>query len=178
MVEISYLELRKMVDFLYSMSYDDELETEQEAEDVFSLLQLHARMFALGDRYDIPTLRDIAVKKYMSRVMVSWEPREFLESIYDVYGRTPPSIRQLRDAAAHLMRNNVQKLLKDAMVASVYDKVLDDIPEFTKDMLGVYVKAPLYGGSIRCGSNQAGEALQGRCKRCGKGTSAFGTCAT
>lgn len=158
MVEMSYLELRKMVDFLYSMSYDDELETEEEAKDVFSLFQLHARMFALGDRYDIPTLRDIAVKKYMSRGMVSWQPCEFLESIYDVYGRTPPSIRQLRNAATHLMRNNMQKVLKDAMVAIVYDKVVDDVPEFTKDMLGIYVKEPLYGGCITCGSNRTFKA--------------------
>lgn len=60
---MSYLELKKIVDFFYSMSYDDEIpkKTEQGADNhCFSLLQLHARMFALGDRYGIPGLRDVA----------------------------------------------------------------------------------------------------------------------
>lgn len=173
MAEMSYLELRKMVEFFYSMSYDDEIpeETEQEAGYRFSLLQLHARMFALGDRYDIPGLRDVAVKKYSSRGVVYWEPVEYLESIYDVYRRTPASIRQLRNAACNLVRNNLRKMLDDEVIAITYDKVLDEIPEFTKDMLRIYVKAPLYGDCITCGSNQAFEALQVRCRRCGKGRS-------
>lgn len=171
---MSYLELKKMVDFLYSMSYDDEIpkQTEQEAgNQSFSLLQLHARMFALGDRYDIPGLRDVAVKKYSSRIVVSWEPLEFLESIYDVYRRTPPSVRQLRDAAGNLMRKNLRKMLDDKVIAISYEKVIDELPEFTKDILGIFVKVPLYGDCNTCNSYQAFEALQIRCKRCGKGVS-------
>jgi hypothetical protein len=38
-----------MVDFFYSTSYDDDIPKEAEQETI-SLLQLHARMFALGDR--------------------------------------------------------------------------------------------------------------------------------
>lgn len=174
MADISYLELEKMVDFLYSMSYDDEIpkQTEQEAGNHrFSLLQLHARMFALGDRYDIPGLREVAVKKYSSRSVVSWEPLEFLESIYDVYRRTPPSIRQLRNAAGNLMRKNLRKMVEDKVIAISYEKVIDEPPEFTKDMLRIFVKVPLYGDCNTCNSNQAFEALQIRCKRCGKGIS-------
>lgn len=174
MADMSYLELKKMVDFLYSTSYDDEIpkQTEQEAgNQSFSLLQLHARMFALGDRYDIPGLRVVAVKKYSSRIVVSWEPLEFLESIYDVYRRTPPSVRQLRDAAGNLMRKNLRKMLDDKIIAISYEKVIDELPEFTKDILGIFVKVPLYGDCNTCNSNQAFEALQVRCKRCGKGIS-------
>ena len=56
-----------MVNFFYSMNYDDEIpeETGDETRPPISLLQLHARMFALGDRYDVPGLRDMAVKKYL-----------------------------------------------------------------------------------------------------------------
>ena len=95
MVDISYLELTKMVDFFYNMSYDDDIpeETEQETVPCISPLQLHARMFALGDRYDIAGLREAAVKKYSSRCATAWMPLEFLESISDLYERTPASIR-------------------------------------------------------------------------------------
>lgn len=68
MADITYLELKKLVTLFYSMSYDADIPevTERETVSRISLLQLHARMFALGDRYDIPGLRDVAVKQYSS----------------------------------------------------------------------------------------------------------------
>ena len=160
-----------MVQFFYSMSYDDDIPevTEGETEPLISLLQLHARMFALGDRYDIPGLRDKAVKKYSSRCALSCEPLEFIESICDVYERTPSSIRHLRYAACIRMRKKLPKMLDSEAVAAAYEKVLTEVPEFTKDMLGIYVTAPLYGDCSTCGSDQAFEALQVRCNGCGKG---------
>jgi hypothetical protein len=173
MVDISYMELKKMVNFFYSMNYDDEIpeETGDETRPPISLLQLHARMFALGDRYDVPGLRDTAVKKYSSRATVPGVPLELLESIYDVYKGTPASVRQLRDAAGILVRKSLPKMLDEAAVATAYEKVLDEVPEFTKELLGIYVKAALYGECYTCGSNQGMEALQVRCMRCGKGRS-------
>lgn len=173
--DISYLELKKMVNFFYSMDYDDDIPemTEQEAGPRLSLLQLHARMFALGDRYDIPGLREVAVKKYSSRCAVFWDPLELIGSVCDVYRRTPASIRQLRNAACILMRKNLPKMLDDEAAMTVYEMVLSEVPEFTRDLLGVYVEAPLCGDCSTCGSNQAFEALQVRCKRCGKGSSSF-----
>lgn len=175
MVEISYLELKKMVDFLYSMNYSDDMleEAGQQTEQNISLLQLHTRMFALGDRYDIPTLRDAAIKKYSSRCAASWEPIEFLQSIYDVYGSTAGTVRQLRDAICTLARKNLPRMLEDDDVASIYDKVATEVPEFTRDLLKIYIKAPLYGNCSTCGSNQAMEALQARCMQCGKGRSGY-----
>ncbi len=95
-----------MVNFFYSMDYDDDIPevTEQETGPRLSLLQFHARMFALGDRYDIPGLRVVAVKKYSSRCAASCDPLELIESVYDVYERTTVSVRQLRNAACVLMR--------------------------------------------------------------------------
>ena len=156
---MSHLELKKMVQFFYNTSYNDDIPevTEGETESLISLLQLHARMFALSDRYDIPGLRDVAVKKYSSRC--AGEPLEFIESICDVYERTPSSNRPLRDAACIRMRKNLPKMLENEAVATAYEKVLTEVPDFTKDMLGIYVTAPLYGDCSTCGPNQAFEAL-------------------
>jgi hypothetical protein len=66
-------------------------------------------MIVLGDRYDVPGLRDVTVKKYSSRAAVPGVPLELLESIYDVYKGTPASIRQLRDTAGVLVRKNYQR---------------------------------------------------------------------
>ena len=65
-----------------------------------SVLQLHAGMFALADKYEILDLLSVAANKYSARCLTSWEPSEFLSSIPDVYDGTPPSISlYYRDAA-------------------------------------------------------------------------------
>ena len=161
MADIIYLELKKMVNFFYSLSYNDNISeaTDQETPSHISPLQLHARMFTLGDRFDIPGLRDVAVKKYSSRCAISLEPLEFIESIYDVYKRTPASAGQLRNAACILLRKNLLKMLDDEAFATIYEKVVIEVPEFTRDMLELYVEASLNGDCSTCSSNQAFEAL-------------------
>ena len=132
MVDISYMELKKMVSFFYSMNYDDEIpeETGYETGPSISLLQL---LFALGDRYDVPGLRDMAVMKYSSRVAVPGAPLELLESIYDVYKGTPASVRQIRDTADVLVRKNLPKMLDEAAVATAYEKVLTEVPSLRRN---------------------------------------------
>jgi hypothetical protein len=173
MVDMSYMELKKIVNFFYSMNYDDEIPEEagHKTRPPISLLQLHARMFTLGDRYDILGLRDVAVKKYSARAAVSGVSLELLESIYDVYKGTYAFIRQLRDTASVLVRKNLLKMLNEAAIATAYEKVLTEVPEFTKELLGIYIKAALYGECYTCGPNQGMEAIQVRCMRCGKGRS-------
>jgi hypothetical protein len=46
---------------------------------------------------------------------------------------------------------------------------LQDVPEFAFDVLQSFVNAPLRGRCSFCGPNQNAEAIQIRCKRCGKG---------
>ena len=142
--------------------------TERETLSLTSLLQLHARIFALRDRYDIPDLKNVTAKKYSSKYAVSWEPLEFIKSIDNVYERTPSSIKHQRNAACIVMRKKLPKILDDKTVAAVYKKVLIKIPEFTKDMLRIYVTAPLYKNCNTCDSNQTFEALQIRCNGYGK----------
>jgi hypothetical protein len=33
-------------------------------------------------------------------------------------------------------------MLDEAAIATTYEKVLTEVPEFTKELLGIYVKAP------------------------------------
>jgi hypothetical protein len=62
-------------------------------------------------------------------------------------------------------------MLDGEAVATAYKKVLTEVPEFAKELLGMYVKALLYGYCYTCGPNQGMEALQVRYMRCGKGRS-------
>lgn len=173
MVDMSYLELQKMVEFFYSAYYEDDIskEIEQGTGRHVSPLQLHARMFALGDRYDVSGLRDLAGKKYYFGSAGSTKSRsrlKLLESIHDVYAGTPDSIRPLRDIACLLVRKNLPMMLNDKTVATTYDKLIAEIPDFAKDLLGIYVNVSVYKHCPACLSDQAMELLEIRCKGCGK----------
>lgn len=170
MGHVRHIELKKMVAFFYNLDYDNDLPEEAD----MSLLQLHVRMFALADQYDIPGLSVLAADKYSSRCVVTWRPMEVLTSIPDVYGTTPLYIRQLRDTACTAIREHLPRMLQDKDVEETYEMILAEIPEFTKDLLRSYVSNPLYGDCQWCGSCQPMEALQGRCKKCKKGNSGFG----
>lgn len=156
MLDISYLELENMMDSSYSMNYDDDTPEATEHEHS-PPLQLHARMFALRERYDIPGLRDLAVKRYFSRFTISLE---FMEPIYDFYRGNPTSVPQLRNAASVLMRKDLLRMLAVAVVATDYKRLVNEIPEFTKEVLEIYVKAPFYGDCRKCGPNQTCEAFE------------------
>ena len=164
MEHVRHIELSKMVAFLYDFDYDDDVPDEAD----MSLLQLHARMFALADQYDVPSLGALSLRKY-SRCTVSWNPIEFLVSIQDVYETTPSCIRQLRKTACMAIRKHLPSMLQDEHVAQMCERVLTEYVEFTKDLLRTYVSDPFYGNCQCCGSNQPMEVLQGRCKRCKRG---------
>ena len=78
-----------MVHFFYNLDYDGH---PPDGTDM-SPLQLHARMFALADHYDVLSLSTITVEKYSSRSAVSCMPIEFLASVQDIYETTPVRIR-------------------------------------------------------------------------------------
>ena len=157
------------------MDYNDDIleVTEQETGLRLSLFYLYAWMFILRDRYNVPGLRDKAVKKHSSKYAVSCDLLKLIKSIYNVYKRTTVSVRQLRNAACVLIRKNLPEIFYDKAITTIYEKVLSEVPEFIKDLLGIYVKTPLYGDCSICGSNQAFKALQVRYKRYRKGSSSF-----
>jgi len=163
-----------LIDFFYRMDYVDDLDEadNQQGETCDSILILHARMFACGDRYDIPALREVEARKYSTRCLKSWDPVEFLGSISEVYGSTHDSLRQLRDIVTRVSRNRLPMTLSDSNVATVYDQVTRNVPDYTRELLGLYINEPLYLFCRECRGYQGMEVLQTKCKKCGKGGTA------
>lgn len=160
-----YLQLEKLVQFFYSMDYDEKLPVEAE----LSLLQLHAKMFSLADEYIIPDLLSVAADKYSARCLKSWKSSEFLSSIHDVYNGTPPSVSLLRRVAYTAIRRNLPTMLNEEATAGHYERTITENPDFAKDLLRSYVNNPVFRHCYTCGSHQAMETLQVRCKHCKRG---------
>ncbi|PVH94118.1 hypothetical protein DM02DRAFT_694091 [Periconia macrospinosa] len=67
MGQVSHTELGKLVAFFYQADYSSDMPSGPE----ISPLQLHVRMFAIADQYEIPRLAAIAADKYSSECTAS-----------------------------------------------------------------------------------------------------------
>jgi hypothetical protein len=165
MNHVPFVHLKKMIDFLYSTDYDeDSLEVANT-----SVLQLHAQIFLLAGRYNIPGLLSIAVKKFRARCVDFWDALELLQSMRDVYKLTPPSMIRLRETACVVIQGHLPEMLDDAVTAECFEKTVLEVPDFAKDLLSGYINRPLMGYCDTCRSNQSMECLQTRCQNGNKG---------
>jgi hypothetical protein len=131
-------------------------------------LLLHARVFALADKYAVPELADLARRKFSSLLFDSTlDAVGFLGSIKEVYKSTPDSNRGLRDIAALYARVNLSKI-QTTENNFLFNDIANCAPEFVVDVLRLFAQEPLLDGCSNCGPNQKLYPLQARCIRCKK----------
>lgn len=157
------------MNFFYYGDYSDPIEGDKGKEGPLSALELHAELYALGDKYQVPGLSRLAIQKYEGRLKRAWDPQKFLQLIARVYNLTLESNRDLRNAALCHARSHVGKLQSDDAMRTQFRGTCLDIPEFTADLLQLYLHVPIRGDFFQCGSDQPVEPIQLRCLKCGKG---------
>lgn len=158
--------VRKMVHFLYNEEYTSSLMGEEGCGSV-SGLQVHARVFALGDKYDIQGLRDFAARRFTSRLWKFSTLLDILGCVPDVYQLTAPSIRPLRDEVALHVRVHIEDYLEDASTRAAYETAISEVPEFGTHVLELLVKIPILSDCYSCCRVQPMTAVFGKCDKCG-----------
>lgn len=161
MSEDSLFAVNKMIDYFYSGDYDVAATSEIQEQNI-SALRIHARMFALADKYAVDALLSLSAAKYSDRLRDS-EILEFLGSIPDVYTLTPSLVRELRDEAIKYTRINLPQYLGNTSVRQSYKGIAITTPEFVKKLLDSYIETPMIGKCWNCGCYQALQAVQSCC---------------
>ena len=167
MIDISYFDLERLVYYFYHDEYEADLgaamktigehridsalvspealeyaisrfKVALEVEEEEPQLQLHSRMFALGDRYDIRDLRKCAAGNFGNNLGRAGS-NELLQSVYGIYEGTAPSMRALRDLVSKEVRKRLREIHKDKDTDATYYKICDDVPDFRKDLLDIFV---------------------------------------
>ncbi|KAI7240294.1 hypothetical protein KC343_g7155 [Hortaea werneckii] len=81
---------------------------------------MHAKVYALGSKYQIPSLQSTSLKKFEAAAALAWDSEEFVHAVHLVYTTTPDSDKGLRDIAAHVILEHEKELCdKPAMEAVV-----------------------------------------------------------
>lgn len=149
-----------MLDFLYSGDYN----IGNKDSDI-TPLKLHAQMHALGDKYLIEPLMNLARTKY-GAIVVNDElsVSDFLSSVPEIYA-LPSSSKGIRELAVDRARIISSK-------KETWDgirNIILQIPDFGADVVESYAASQLEGNCSICGNPKA-ESLQARCCKCRKGS--------
>ncbi|KAK4989807.1 hypothetical protein LTR66_003127 [Elasticomyces elasticus] len=84
----------------------DEADDDYETDD--SHLLLHTRVYALAEKYDIPSLKALARRKFEMAMACYYDSPEFADAIEEVYCSTIDSDRGLRDVVIQAFRSHPQ----------------------------------------------------------------------
>lgn len=97
-----------------AQSQESEEDTEQE-----SHLVLHAQVYALGEKYDIPCLKQLAKQKFEMAAACYYDAAELAEAIELVYQSTVDTDRGLRDVVVQLFTMHPQLVQTQDMYAVI-----------------------------------------------------------
>lgn len=115
----------------HESEYDSPLE-EEDTNDSQSHLLLHTRVYELAEKYDIPSLKQLAKSKFEMEMACYYDSPEFAESIEEVYCTTIDSDRGLRDVVLQAFKNHPQ-------LANTQDvfKTIQDTPSLALELFKV-----------------------------------------
>jgi hypothetical protein len=123
-----------MIDFLYKAQYDvgcgvgggstERAEDEslqstatnagddpQSAQEAGAPLIVHAKLYIFGDKYDIPSLKELASRNYGEIVATQWNTKAFPESAEIIYNNIAVERDVLKDVIYENARNNILTLI-------------------------------------------------------------------
>ncbi|KAG5804747.1 hypothetical protein H9Q74_004426 [Fusarium xylarioides] len=87
-------------------------------------LHLHAKVYALGEKYSIEPLKGLALSKFESEARLSGQKDDFLAAIREAYTSTIETDRPLRDAVVVFLRKHKFLLKKNYMKAVLKETAL------------------------------------------------------
>ncbi|KAI6799312.1 hypothetical protein KC363_g7669 [Hortaea werneckii] len=81
---------------------------------------MHAKVYALGCKYQIPSLQSTSLKKFEEAATLAWATDEFVHAVHLIYSTTPDSDTALREVAARVILEHDDELgNKPAMEAVI-----------------------------------------------------------
>ncbi|KAL8823987.1 MAG: hypothetical protein Q9191_005384 [Dirinaria sp. TL-2023a] len=121
-----------MLYFLYTSDYQDDADGGRP-------LLVNAKMYAVGDKYDIPALKTLAKDKFAAGLGPNWDIATFLEVLETAYTNTPASDRGLRDCLAPVLLEHKNELHEHEGFAGLIKNNLGD-GEFAMDVINIWTK--------------------------------------
>jgi hypothetical protein len=78
-------------------------------------LLLHAKMYEIGDKYDVNGLKELSREKYLRSCAKFWDSEEFAAAAHYAMSTTPEGDKGLRDIISNTISQHMQMLNKAAI---------------------------------------------------------------
>ncbi|OTA04840.1 hypothetical protein A9Z42_0054570 [Trichoderma parareesei] len=141
MKDCEFASVQRMVDFFYNGDYDAKASDETESSEE---MLIHVAMFTLADKYIIDGLRTLSQIKFKAAVTKQEKPSVMPQYVKLVYDLECESSKRLRDVVVEAVRLRVAALPSDSDVKKTLEGLMDDIPDFAKDLAMSYIEKPQY----------------------------------
>ncbi|KAL8778190.1 MAG: hypothetical protein Q9213_007526 [Squamulea squamosa] len=143
--------IAKLVEYLYGFDYDDsdsepnevdqtddknnnDDDQDQPVPQTCGKLALHAAMYVTADKYDVSTLKVLALAKFSTALVDRWDKEDLSEVIRFVYENTVSSDRGLRGSLVPILVQHKQKLRTD----EAFMKLVETHGEFAVDLINAW----------------------------------------
>ncbi|KAI9791657.1 MAG: hypothetical protein M1835_000208 [Candelina submexicana] len=130
-------------------------------------LVLNARVYTIGERYDIWALKELAQQKFVARAKNGgWNSEDFSLAIREVYEWTTDEDQGLRQLLVTIAAEHI-KALRDR---GEFNEVISDVPDFTRRLLIEVLQTKYSSQGVYCRTCQVnGYASAERgCINCGR----------
>lgn len=97
----------------------------------------HAKMYALGDKYGIPSLKVLALARYKASAKHHWNTADFADSIPIIYRSTLDLDKDLREAAVEVVHEHIKELIKKPEIDSSLAEIQGLAYSLYRKQLGV-----------------------------------------
>ncbi|KAK4561234.1 hypothetical protein LTR86_004551 [Recurvomyces mirabilis] len=121
--------VKHMVEFLYTHDY----ETTSKDYETISVYRsearvdretvMHAKIYALGGKYAIPSLQTSALTKFRGAVVNAWDKQDFAEALHWAFDATKESDKGLRDVAVQTLLQHHKALLAKPEIEDCVRKI-------------------------------------------------------
>ncbi|KAI4091811.1 MAG: hypothetical protein LQ344_003915 [Seirophora lacunosa] len=120
-------------------------------------LALHMAMYVVGDRFGVPSLKDLASKKFSEPLLhdaPNWEHEDLVNVIRAMYDNTPPGDHGLRGCMVPMLRRYIVELRN----SEAFTELIQTYPDFAVDVIDAVAKVDLGIGA------SSGEEADGKDK--------------
>jgi hypothetical protein len=125
-------------------------------------IAMHARMYALGAKYGIDSLKNVSLNKFSQAVSAAWSHKNFVKAVEIVFTTTPDEDKGLRDIAVQMIKQ------KDSVLFTRKDmrECIRGIEGLAFDLL--MHEHALAGDEHKAECESCGCAFEYTCDNCGE----------
>lgn len=159
-----------LLEYLYTYDYKVVLYGEERGP--VAELRFHVRIYATGDRYDVPKLKSLALAKFkhtLEHSRIHEVEDTFYKVLRDIYTTTPDTDRSLRDLVLQFCASHSNIVLGKRKFVKTMDKIPGSWKEVCRNILEVVNEDPKLYKCSNCGLNdECCSACEPFCSNCGR----------